>query len=165
MHEKERPGPSHHDNRLMRQFISSRFAPALATTALWALAFGSVVFWGLRLSAPAAGSPYPPASRPMAAAPDVNSVARALGALPDSGPAAAAPAASRFTLLGVLAGSTHAGAALIAVDGEAAKPFRVGSTVTPGFVLESVAPRRVVLGSGEGGSSGRGLTVEMPGLK
>ena len=101
----------------------------------------------------------------MAAAPDVNSLARALGALPDSGPAPAAPAASRFSLLGVLAGSTHAGAALIAVDGEPARPFRVGSTVTPGFVLESVAPRRVVLGSVDGGSSGRGLTVEMPGLK
>ena len=149
----------------MRQFISSRFAPPLATTALWALAFGSVVFWGLRLSAPAAGAPFPPASRPMAAAPDVNSLARALGALPDAGPAAAAPAASRFTLLGVLAGSTHAGAALIAVDGEPAKPFRVGSTVSPGFVLESVAPRRVVLGRGDGASRSSPLTVEMAGLR
>lgn len=146
----------------MRQFFPTRFVPPLTTTVLWALAFGSCVFWGLRLSAPSAGSPYPPAARPSAAAPDTNALARTLGALPDAGPAAAAPAAGRFVLQGVLAGSSHSGAALIAVDGQPAKAYRVGSTVVQGFVLESVSPRRVVLGGGDGTSGSRGLTVEMP---
>lgn len=149
----------------MRQFFPSRLVPPLTTTVLWALAFGSCVFWGLRLSAPAAGSPYPPAARSSAAAPDTNALARTLGALPDAGPAPAAPAASRFVLLGVLAGSSHAGAALMAVDGQPAKTYRVGSTVVQGFVLESVSPRRVVLGTDASASGGRGLTVEMPALR
>src|SRR5450830_1745781 len=77
--QKARRGPSLHDNPVMRQFFPSRLVPPLTTTALWALAFGSCVFWGLRLSAPAAGSPYPPAARSSAAAPDTNALARALG--------------------------------------------------------------------------------------
>ncbi|MCZ2497283.1 general secretion pathway protein C [Xylophilus sp. Kf1] len=149
----------------MRQFFPTRFVPSITTTALWALAFGSCVFWGLRLSAPPAGAPFAPAARSAAAAPDAGALARTLGAVPDAGPAPSAPAASRFVLLGVLAGSSHGGAALLAVDGQPAKTFRVGSVVAPGFVLASVSPRRVVLGADGSASAGAGLTVEMPALR
>lgn len=134
----------------------------MVTSVLWALAFASAAFWALRLSAPPAGAPYPPPAAASTGALDANALARALGALPDAGAPSAPPAASRFSLVGVLAGSSHSGAALIAVDGLPAKPFRVGSTVVPGYVLQSVAPRRAVLGSGnQGSSSGGGLTVDM----
>ena len=151
----------------MRQFIPSRFARPLVTSALWALAFGSAAFWGLRLSSPPAGAPYRPAAAPVAAEPDTTALSGVLGARPGVAVAAAAPAAGRFTLLGVLAGSSHAGAALIAVDGQPAKPYRVGSVVAPGYVLQSVAPRRAVLGGGDGDgpSSGSGLTVDMAPLR
>ncbi|WP_229722815.1 type II secretion system protein N [Xylophilus rhododendri] len=136
----------------------------MATSALWALALAGTAFWALRLSAPLAGAPYPPAAAPSAGAPDAMALGRVLGVLPD-GPAPSAPAAaSRFELLGVLAGSTHAGAALIAVDGQSPRPYRVGSTVVPGYVLQSVSPRRVVMGPGDG-SSGAGLTLDMAALK
>jgi len=143
--------------------MPTRFAPSLLTFVLWALAFASAAFWGLRLSGPADGAPYPPAAAPSREAPDTAALARALGAVNEVAAAPAAPpAASRFALLGVLAGSSQAGAALIAVDGQPAKPFRVGSEVASGYVLQSVAPRRAVLGaSGTSGGSGTGLTVEM----
>ena len=136
----------------------------MLTFVLWALAFASAAFWGLRLSGPASGAPYPPAAAPTAAPPDAGALGRALGAVTEvADTPVAAPASSRFSLVGVLAGSSRSGAALIAVDGQPAKTFRVGTEVVPGFRLQSVAPRRVVLGAEEGApaSSGSGLTVEM----
>lgn len=60
--------------------------------------------------------------------------------------ATAAAAPSRFLLAGVIAGrQSQQGAALISVDGKPPKPFRVGSQVDSGLVLQSVAPRRAVL--------------------
>ena len=84
---------------------------------------------------------------------------RALGAAPVQ--AAATPTlASRFQLQGVLAGGPHAGAALIAVDGKVAKPYRVAAVVADGWVLQSVEGRRVSLGVAMDGPST--LTLELP---
>ena len=66
-------------------------------------------------------------------------------------------------LVGVLAGGANQGAALIAVDGKAAKPFRVGATVAEGLVLQSVQGRRVNLGAG--GDATAALTLELPARK
>ena len=88
-----------------------------ATFLLWAGAAGCAVFWGLRLAAPASGALVAPVDAGGPAAADPVAVARLLGA--SSGPLAAVPVAavaSRFTLLGVLAGRDSGGAALIAVD-------------------------------------------------
>lgn len=146
----------------MRGGLSPRLAAGLLTLALWALVAGSALWWWLRagqLSAPlqalVAGGAV--------AAPAVDSalVARALGATP-AGPAAAAPApevASRLALRGVV---THGGrgAALIAVDGKAARPLRVGALlegVDGGWRLRAVAPHAAVLVA-----DGRELQLEMP---
>ena len=59
-----------------------------------------------------------------------------------------APAAHRYALVGVLAGSLRMGAALISIDGQDAKPVRVGSRVDANMVLVSVSGRRAVLSSG-----------------
>src|SRR6218665_1378416 len=86
----------------------------LGTLALWAAAGASVVFWGLRLSAPAAQAMLP--AVPDAVAPDA------------AAPVAAPP--GRFALIGVLSGRrSGGGAALIAVDGKPARPFRIGAAV------------------------------------
>ena len=79
-------------------------------------------------------------------------MARLLGA--SSGPLAAVPVAavaSRFTLLGVLAGRDSGGAALIAVDGKPARPVRVGGTLEEGLVLQSLSGRTAVLGADRDG--------------
>ena len=67
----------------------------------------------------------------------------------------------RFTLIGVLSGrSSGGGAALIAVDGKPAKPFRVGAAVDEGLVLQALGPRQAQLGGQMGGPAT--LTLDMP---
>ncbi len=143
----------------MRLSSPARWTPPAATLCLWALAAGSALFWGLRLSAPVEGVAY----APVAAAPvpaDDAALARVLGAVrAEAQPAA--PASSRFVLQGVLADvSGGGGAALIAVDGQPARPYRVGATVAPGYVLQSVARRGAVLGG-----NGSRMALDMPPLK
>jgi general secretion pathway protein C len=89
-------------------------------------------------------------------------VAQTLGAAPVQ--AVAAPTlASRFQLLGVMAGDASQAAALIAVDGQAAKPFRVGAVVADGWVLQSAQGRRVSLGAAANGA--QTLVLELPAKK
>ena len=126
----------------------SRWAVRLATLVLWLLAGGSAVYWGLRLSAPAQGAPVPVVAAPLPT-PDAQALARLLGVVDAQAPAAppVASVASRFALVGVLAGrSSGAGAALIAIDSRPAKPFRVGAQVDAGLVLQSVGQRQARLG-------------------
>lgn len=93
-------------------------------------------------------------------------MARLLGASPVAASGSAQPAASlasRFNLLGVVAARSHRGAALIAVDGKPARPYRVGATIDEGLVLQSVQGRRAVLAATAGGPAV--LTLELPPVK
>ncbi len=134
----------------------------LGTLAVWALAAASVAYWGLRLTAPPPGMPAPAtASAPVTT--DVQAMARLLGAVaaqaePQEAPP---PVSSRFALVGVLAGQQgDSGAALIAVDGKPAKPYRVGATVDAGLVLQSLGPRQASLGNEQDGTAA--VMLEMP---
>ena len=130
----------------------NRWMLRAATFLLWAGAAGCAVFWGLRLAAPASGALVATVDGGGPAAADPVAVARLLGA--SSGPLAAVPVAalaSRFTLLGVLAGRDSGGAALIAVDGKPARPVRVGGTLEEGLVLQSLSGRTAVLGADRDG--------------
>ena len=133
------------------------------TFAVWALALVSIAYWGLKATSAPAG---PVAAVQVGSAPqaDPARIAALLGARTVQ---AAAPlevnTAGRFTLAGVLADVRRGGAALISVDGKPAKPYRVGSVVDEGLVLQSVAPRRAVLGAGVGGPSS--FALELPSLK
>jgi general secretion pathway protein C len=124
----------------------SKWGLRLATLCVWALAAASVVYWGLLIRSPAGGAVaamVPPVS---AASADPAKIARLLGAV--DGPTATVPVASvasRFALIGVVAGASGAGAALIAVDGKPARSFRVGTAVDTGYVLKTVGPRIAVL--------------------
>ena len=100
---------------------------------------------------------WPAAARPVAsteaAAPelaiDSDKIARLLGASPGTGTSsgvAAAPAATRFKLLGIIAPGNPdtpgaVGSALISVDDGLAKPYRIGQAVADGLVLQSVKAR------------------------
>jgi len=93
--------------------------------------------------------------------PDAAAVAQALGAVSNQPVAAATPeAASRFALLGVVADADQQGAALIAVDGKPARPFKVGAKVVDGFVLQSVTTRGAALGPDVDGKAA--LTLQLP---
>jgi general secretion pathway protein C len=137
----------------------------LATLVLWLLAAGSCVYWGLRMAPRATPAAVAAPSRPAFAA-DPAAVARFLGASPvlASGPTQPAVSlASRFTLTGVVASRSNRGAALIAIDGKPARPYRVGAPIDEGLVLQSVEGRRAVIAATAGGPPV--LTLELPPVK
>lgn len=134
----------------------SRWVLPTTTLLVWALAAGSTAYWGLRLSTGRGEA----ANLPAAIAPtavDSLTVARVLGARAQAAMSQASTA-SRFVLQGVVAGSPGGGAALIAVDGQPARPFLVGSAVEEGLILQSATARQATL-------AGSALvTLDMPPL-
>jgi general secretion pathway protein C len=142
--------------------LPSPWTVRAATFAVWLLAAASCAYWGLKLTArPAGNIAAPVAVRPPPAI-DPAAVARLLGGTaPAPGAVAAQPSlASRFALVGVVAGAqSRQGAAVIAVDGKPARPFRVGSAVDEGLVVLAVQGRQAVLGPPGGAPV---LTLELP---
>jgi general secretion pathway protein C len=140
--------------------LRSRWTVVGSTFAVWALVAASAVFWALKLGGSADNAAPPPVVRSPAPVNPV-ALARLLGASPAT---AAAPQvaslASRFALLGVVAGRGRDGAALIAVDGKPAKPFRLGATVDEGLLLQSVQKRAAVLAPTMDGPPA--VTLELP---
>lgn len=72
-------------------------------------------------------------------------LARVLGAPRPTLSGSALSPAERFRAIGVIASATGQGAALIAVDKQAPRPFRVGASVTRGYVLKAVKLHEVLL--------------------
>jgi len=135
-----------------------------ASLLVWGVVAFSAVTWGLRWSATGTSPSNATAAAAAQALPevDVSAAARSLGAAPVQ--AAAGPTlASRFQLQGVMAGGPDAGAALIAVDGKPAKPYRLGAVVADGLVLQSAQGRRVTLGAAMDGP--QTLMLELPAKK
>ncbi len=129
----------------MQMNTNSLLRPRLMAFSLSALAAAGAAYWVLQ---------WPDASvlssSPMAIsttdAPDPQGLVRLLGG--GGANAAQAPvtqAPSRFVLTGVVADRAQGGAALIALDGQASKLYRVGASVADGLVLQSVTARRAVL--------------------
>ncbi len=74
---------------------------------------------------------------------------------------AAAPAEQkRFQLLGVISAASGQGSALIAVDGQAPKTYRMGQLIDGSWQLETVSLRAVTLKS-----QGRALDLTLPGSR
>ena len=126
---------------------------------VWGVVAYSAVTWVLRSAAVGSHlSDAAPAAQAQAMV-DTSAVLRSLGAMP-AAPAATPSVGSRFKLMGVLTGGPDEGAALIAVDGKTAKPYRVGATVVDGMVVQSAQGRSVSLGSDRDGPAV--LTLELP---
>ncbi len=140
---------------------SSRVLLPVVSLLVWGAVVFSAVTWGLRWSA--TGAAPSDATSAVQALPevDVSAAARGLGAT--SVQAASPNAASRFQLLGVLDAGPDAGAALMAVDGKPAKPYRVGASVADGWVLQSAQGRRISLGTSADGP--QTLVLELPAKK
>jgi general secretion pathway protein C len=159
---KGRSAKAINDNRRMVRMRDSNWTVRGTTFLLWGVAAASAVAWGLKLGNPMAQGPVasPAARAPLAA--DPAAVARFLGQVQGSGPAAtaAAPLSSRFSLVGVVADRSKQGAALISVDGRPPKPFRVGSAIDEGLLLQSVQRRSAVLAASPDGPAV--VTLELP---
>jgi len=133
---------------------------------IWAVVALGAAYWALRLlaSPTAVPSHAAPAASSLVARADLT---RLLGATAAT-TAAASPApatSSRFRLVGVAAPKSGAvedgGVALIAVDGKAARPYRVGAVVDGDLVLAAVERRSASLGPRDGDAT---LVLELPAL-
>ena len=132
------------------------------TLLVWALATASIVYWGLQLAGGHGPGISAPGPMPPPVVVDTQTVARLLGAV-EAAPPPKVSAASRFVLQGVIAGSPGGGAALIVVDGKPAQPYRVGSAIEDGLVLQSAVARRAQLAATRDGPTL--ITLDMPPLK
>jgi hypothetical protein len=138
------------------------WAAPIASFVVWGAATASVVAWGLAFW-PHDGQPLAPSVvmeqvAPLGAHPA--DLGRVLGAGHSVGADPVAPSLlSRLALLGIAKRGADM-AALIAVDGQAAKPFAKGAEVLPGLVLQSVSLQQANLGASPSGPVQ--LRLEMP---
>jgi len=150
----------------MQTNVYSLWLTRIVTFALAALAAGSVAYWALKGVGTTASSAAPPVALVNAPPVDPQAVARALGGglvLAQVEPGAGPAASSRYVLAGVIADRSQGGAALIAVDGKPAKPFRIGAAVDDRLVLQSVAGRRAVLAANLNAPAEVTLELPLPG--
>lgn len=127
------------------------------TGGVWALAAGSGLYWGLQVfvKPPAAPAHTQTAAVSLALNGDLTRLLGNDPPPPAPEAATAEPAAdARFQLIGVVSPpsrqAAREGVALIAVDGQPAKAFRVGAVVEGNNVLQTVAARGVTLGPRDG---------------
>ena len=125
---------------------------------VWALVAASAAFWGLHLFAASRALPAEARvpSRPVA----VNSpMTRLFGALPEAAAAATqSPESDRFQLQGVIAEGAR-GLAIVSIDGQAPRAWRVGTPVEGDTLLLSVSKRSADFGPRGGPSA---FTLELP---
>ena len=126
----------------MRTLPYARWWLRIATFLAAALTAGSAGYWGLKLTSPALETSTSKLVVPSPSAPSQKAIAQVLGggqlSPAATGAVALEPAASRFKITGVVAGTNNQGYALIAVDGKPARPFMVGSQVSDTLLLQSV---------------------------
>jgi general secretion pathway protein C len=130
---------------------------------VWAAVALSAVGWGLRWTSASTAAPSRAevAGRGLTTGGDMS---RLFGVTPISAQPAAPAAQERFKLLGVVAprsASGRQGLALIAVDGQPPKAWRVGAAVDERWTLLAVRHRQADLGPAGGAVA---LTLELPPL-
>jgi len=141
-----------------------RRAPAVLAGVLWLGAGLSAGYWALQALGQGPVTPLAVSAAPLQA-PEPAAVARALGAVPASPVAAAGAApvadlATRYRLIGVVASGADRGAALISVDGQPPKPYRVGAPLEGGLVLQSLGARQARLAPASG--TGNPIDLALP---
>ncbi len=139
--------------------------------AIWALVAGTGVFWGLRLSVQSDRAPLHLITAGQAALAH-GDVSRLLGSNPIAQAAveessAKPDFAGRLRLAGVAAPRGHGspGLAIISVDGNPPRVYRVGAVIDTDLVLHDVSWRTAtVVMAHAGGDSGPEVVLEMPAL-
>jgi general secretion pathway protein C len=137
------------------------------TFVIWALAAATGVFWGLRLFVSPAHAPAHVALAADAALAR-GDITRLLGASVIAPPpeqlAVVPDLAARLRLTGVAAPLSHGGGgvAIISVDGNPPRVYRVGATIASEFVLRGISQRSATVGMA--GQAGSDVLLEMPPL-
>lgn len=124
--------------------MSKIWSLRLLTTLLWVLTIVSAVYWTSRIDRPMTAAPADRFAGPTLAMDEPSQQLQLAHLLGGSGMAKVVtppPAASRFTLAGVIASLEGQGAALISVDGQPARPFGIGMQIVSGYVLKAVGRR------------------------
>ena len=145
----------------------ARILMSVLTSMVWGLIGLSVVFWSLKLTeAPPQPAPVLATSATAQAVPQVKSaqIASWLVAAPGAGESVAGATGSRYELRGVIT-QGRSGVALLAVDGQAAKPYWVGSLIHEGVMLRSVGPRHAELAADRRGPVIQRLELPPPETK
>ena len=143
----------------------------VVTLGVWLALGWSGSAWVLRaLQAPSAA----PASGPSPSSAGAPTAAGAAAVGPEAARLLGAPASSaaevvasptlvsRLKLVGVASAGAQRGAALIGIDGQTPKPYRIGQEVVDGLVLQSVDRLAARLGAQVGGSSALQLDMPLP---
>lgn len=132
---------------------------------VWAAVAASAAFWGSKLIVPAT-QPRAGVATPVPG--PLGDLSRLLGAPPPSKPGVATPTAgerARFQLIGVIAASDKSSAsdgfALIAVDGQRARSYRVGAMLDSDWALRAVQTRGVSIAPRNGEAA---ISLELPPL-
>ncbi len=113
----------------------------LLTTALLCVAYWIRVGLSAEKKSPVAAAP---ATVPVVAGAAAE-LSRVLGAPRPALAGVAMSPVERFRAIGVIASASGQGVALMSVDKQPPRPFSVGSSVAPGFILKSVTQRDVRL--------------------
>ena len=128
---------------------------------VWALVAASTAFWGIKIFA--ATRPVPPGAQAPQAVAANGPMERLFGAVvvPTVAPPQQHPESERFQLVGVIAppGVTQGGFALIALDGQPARTWRVGATVDGNTALLAVSKRGAEFGPPGGPTA---FTLQLP---
>ena len=136
---------------------------------VWALVAGTCVFWGTRLLARASSSSAPVVAMDPGATANAD-VSRLLGAAPQAESApieAAPPISSRFRLTGVVAPKqpSQQGLALISVDGNPPRVYRVGAAIDGDLMLREVSLRNATVASARNSNdAATSFVLELPPL-
>ena len=146
----------------MSSFLPSRVSGSrvvnVVTAAVWTLAAASAVYWVLHWpKAELAIAASVPAASNQATADQHVPMARALGQAVAQSASPALQTSSAYKLVGVIASPSGQGSALIAVDGQPPKAYKVGQTVQDGWTLASLTARQARLKS-----SGAEVLLELP---
>lgn len=140
----------------------------IAAFSLWALVGLSAVYWLLKVIGVSEAPITAGAITAEAPVANVQHLAVALGPDPAAGvvaagvppPQMAQDPGARMRLLGVVAGRRAGGVALISIEGQPARPYRVGSPVDASHTLTRVAARSATLSPAQ--PDGQAFTLELP---
>lgn len=153
--------------------------PLAVAVLVWLVAGFGVAWCALKWWGTDPFTPVPVTAPPPTLV-DSAAVAQTLGAArqPDAAAAVTQPvpaAATRFQLVGVLAAASSgaagpAGVALIATDGQAPRPYRVGAVVDGSWRVHAVQRRAVVLASADWPAGtplppNAGISLALPDIK
>lgn len=133
-------------NESSRRWITAVLVgAALLSAAYWAEVMLLRFREGMPEASLRAASAKPPVTQAeVLAAPSADALTELLGAQPKTQAATRGPA-ERFKVMGVIATASGQGTALVAVDGQPARAYRVGAELAPGFVLRSVSQKELTL--------------------